>query len=86
MWFFSFNLKLICTFELFKKRNQKNSLVQINFKLNEKNRMITYKKSERTRLIFLQYMHPTLFNSRYVLCAEKPKGIPYNLEQCLVTE
>ena len=48
MWFFSFNLKLICTFELFKKRNQKNSLVQINFKLNEKNRMITYKKSERT--------------------------------------
>ena len=47
--FFSFNLELICTCKFFKKQNctrnfsfLKNSLVQINSKLNEKNRMITY--------------------------------------------
>ena len=54
MRFFSFNLELICTCEFFEMRNctrrsgsckisfLKNSQVQINSKLNEKNRMITY--------------------------------------------
>ena len=54
MRFFSFNLELVCTSEFFKKlklheplrrvqfRFLKNSQVQINSKLNEKNRMITY--------------------------------------------
>ena len=47
---FEFNLELICTSEFFKKLKLhepqfhflKNSQVQINSKLNEKNHMITY--------------------------------------------
>ena len=52
MRFFSFNLELICTSEYF--NFLKNSLVQINSKLNEKNRMITYtfKKQLVAKIIF----------------------------------
>ena len=67
MRFFSFNLELICTCEFFKKRNctrrsgscnfsfSKNSLVQINSKLNSK----PYE--------YLYTLHSTQFNYHYLL-------------------
>ena len=55
MWFFSFNLQLICTSEFLKKLKlheplrrvqfqlyEKNKQLQIHLKFNKKNRMITY--------------------------------------------